>query len=121
NPSRRRLGAQHTLRREFRAERDDRGATRKRPARPGVRSLRRRGDAGTAAAIPGTPTYHSQGNGVKSDWRKWLFTIAAIYDGLFGLIFFFFWRDVYLDSNVMRSTHEGYVTVPSLLLMLFGA
>jgi len=58
---------------------------------------------------------------VKSDWRKWLFTVAAIYDGLFGLIFFFFWRDVYRHFNVTPPNHEGYVKFPALLLIIFGA
>ena len=58
---------------------------------------------------------------MKSDWRKWLFTIAAIYDGLFGLIFFFSWRDVYRHFNVMPPNHEGYVKFPALLLIIFGA
>ena len=58
---------------------------------------------------------------MNGDWRKWLFYIAAIYDGLFGLIFFLFWRDVYRHFNVMPPNHEGYVKFPALLLIIFGA
>ena len=58
---------------------------------------------------------------MKSDWRKWLFYVAAIYDGLFGLIFFFFWRQIYAHFNITLPNHDGYVKFPALLLMIFGA
>jgi hypothetical protein len=54
------------------------------------------------------------------DWRKWLFYIAAVYDGLFGLIFFFFWRQVFERFHVTPPNHEGYVKFPALLLIIFG-
>ncbi len=39
---------------------------------------------------------------MSNDWRKPLFYVAALYDGLFGLLFLFFWRDVF--------AHFGYET-----------
>src|SRR3984893_13031865 len=54
------------------------------------------------------------------DWRKWLFYIAAAYDGFFGLIFFFFWRQVFERFHVTPPNHEGYAKFPALLLIIFG-
>ena len=57
---------------------------------------------------------------MKSDWRKWLFYVAAIYDGLFGLIFFFFWPQLYEHFQITPPNHDGYVRFPALLLIIFG-
>jgi hypothetical protein len=57
---------------------------------------------------------------VKSDWRRWLFYVAAIYDGLFGLIFFFFWPQLYAHFQITPPNHDGYVRFPALLLIIFG-
>ena len=57
---------------------------------------------------------------MKSDWRRWLFYVAAIYDGLFGLIFFFFWRQLYAHFQITPPNHEGYVRFPALLLIIFA-
>jgi hypothetical protein len=57
---------------------------------------------------------------VKSDWRRWLFYFAGIYDGLFGLIFFFFWPQLYAHFRITPPNHDGYVRFPALLLIIFG-
>jgi hypothetical protein len=54
------------------------------------------------------------------DWRKPLFVIAAIYDGLIGLIFLFFWRELYDRMHIAPPNHPGYVQFSALLLVIFG-
>ena len=55
-----------------------------------------------------------------SDWRKWLFILAALYDGLIGLIFLFFWRELFAHFQITPPNHPGYAQFPALLLMIFG-
>jgi hypothetical protein len=55
-----------------------------------------------------------------SDWRKWLFYVAALYDGFFGLVFFFFWPQLYHHFGITPPNHDGYVRFPALLLIIFG-
>ena len=57
---------------------------------------------------------------MKSDWRRWLLYVAAIYDGLFGLIFFFCWPQLYAHFQITPPNHDGYVRFPALLLIIFG-
>ena len=54
------------------------------------------------------------------DWRKWLFYVAAAYDGLLALAFLFFWPEVYRHFGVTPPNHGGYVQFPALLLIIFG-
>jgi len=55
-----------------------------------------------------------------SDWRRWLFYVAAVYDGLLGLTFMFFWAWVFRLFEVTPPNHPGYVQFSSLLLLVFG-
>jgi len=55
-----------------------------------------------------------------SDWRRWLFYVAAVYDGLLGLTFMFFWAWVFRLFEVTPPNHPGYVQFSSLLLIVFG-
>jgi hypothetical protein len=55
-----------------------------------------------------------------SDWRKWLFVVAAIYDGIIGLLFLFFWRELFTHFQITPPNHGGYVQFPALLLVIFG-
>jgi len=55
-----------------------------------------------------------------NDWRKWLFTIAAAYDAVFGVAFFFFWPELYRRFGVTPPNHGGYVQFPALLLVIFA-
>jgi hypothetical protein len=54
-------------------------------------------------------------------WATWLFRIAALYDGVLGLAFLFFWRDVFRFFDVTPPNHGGYVQFPALLLIIFAA
>jgi hypothetical protein len=58
---------------------------------------------------------------VTRDWRRWLFYAAALYDGIFGVAFFFFWPAIFAHFHVTPPNHEGYVRFPALLLIIFGA
>ncbi len=55
-----------------------------------------------------------------NDWRKPLFLIAAIYDGLIGLIFLFFWRVLFDRMHITPPNHAGYVQFSALLLVIFS-
>ena len=55
-----------------------------------------------------------------ADWRKPLFYVSAFYDGVLGIAFLFFWRQVYAMYNVTPPNHGGYVQFPALLLVMFG-
>ena len=57
---------------------------------------------------------------MSNDWRKPLFYIAALYDGLLGLLFLFLWRDVFAHFNITPPNHPGYAQFPALLLIIFG-
>ena len=52
---------------------------------------------------------------------KGLFYLSAIYDGVLGLLFLFFWRQLFAQFQVTPPNHAGYVQFPALLLMIFGA
>ena len=52
---------------------------------------------------------------------KGLFYLSAVYDGLLGLLFLFFWRQLFERFQVTPPNHAGYVQFPALLLMIFGA
>ena len=52
---------------------------------------------------------------------KGLFYLSAIYDGVLGLLFLFFWRQLFQQFEVTPPNHPGYVQFPALLLMIFGA
>lgn len=58
---------------------------------------------------------------MNSSWTKWLFYVAALYDGLLGLAFLFFWRDIFQRFQVTPPNHGGYVQFPALLLIIFSA
>lgn len=53
-------------------------------------------------------------------WIRYLFVIAGIYDGLFGLAFFFFGSEIYEAAHVTLPNHYAYLKFPALLLVLFG-
>jgi hypothetical protein len=57
---------------------------------------------------------------MNGDWRRWLFYVAAAYDGLLGAVFVFFWRWPFQLFGVTPPNHGGYVQFPSLLLLVFG-
>ena len=49
-----------------------------------------------------------------------LFTIAAIYDGLLGINFLFFGNCAYQLCNITPPNHIGYVQFPAGLLIIFA-
>jgi hypothetical protein len=53
-------------------------------------------------------------------WLRLLFVVSALYDGVLGLLFLFFWRNVFRDMHVTPPNHAGYVQFPALLLIIFG-
>ena len=55
-----------------------------------------------------------------SDWRRWLFFIAALYDGIIGLAFVFFWPRLFANFGITPPNHGGYVQFPALLLIIFA-
>ena len=57
---------------------------------------------------------------MKRGWLGPLFWVAAIYDGLLGLAFLFFWRQVFEWFGVTPVNHPGYVQFPALLLLTFA-
>ena len=53
-------------------------------------------------------------------WIRTLFVIAAVYDGLLGLIFAIAPWWVFRTTQVTPPNHWGYVRFPAALLILFG-
>jgi hypothetical protein len=51
---------------------------------------------------------------------SWLFVVAAIYDGLLGLIFLFVPRIIFQWFDVTEPNHFGYVQFPAALLIIFS-
>lgn len=51
---------------------------------------------------------------------KGLFVVAALYDGLLGLLFLLFPRMPFDWFDVMPPNHLGYVRFPAALLLIFG-
>ncbi len=49
-----------------------------------------------------------------------LFALAAIYDGLLGLVFLFGADALYRAANVTPPNHPGYVQFPAALLIIFA-
>lgn len=57
---------------------------------------------------------------MNGDWRKTLFYVAAVYDGVLGLSFLFLWRWLFDFFGVTPVNHGGYVQFPGLLLIIFA-
>jgi hypothetical protein len=56
-----------------------------------------------------------------STWIKPLFVIAAVYDGVLGLVFLFFPLWVFSIHGVEPPNHLAYIQFPALLLLIFAA
>lgn len=57
---------------------------------------------------------------MNNDWRKPLFYVSALYDGLLGLAFFSCNEGIFEYFHVTPPNHPGYVKFPALLLIIFG-
>ena len=57
---------------------------------------------------------------MSNNWRKWLFYVAALYDGILGVAFIFVWPWVFRLFDVTPPNHGGYVQFPAFLLIIFG-
>lgn len=57
---------------------------------------------------------------MSTNWRKWLFYVAALYDGILGVAFIFFWSWVFRLFDVTPPNHGGYVQFPAFLLIIFA-
>jgi hypothetical protein len=57
---------------------------------------------------------------MNGDWRKTLFYVSAVYDGVLGLSFLFLWRWLFDFFGVTPVNHGGYVQFPGLLLVIFA-
>ncbi len=51
---------------------------------------------------------------------RWLFSIAAMYDGLFGVAFLLFSGALFEWFGVISPNHPGYVQFPAALLVIFA-
>lgn len=51
---------------------------------------------------------------------RFLFVVAALWDGLLGLIFMFWGAAMYERFGVAPPNHYGYVHFPAALLIVFG-
>ncbi|MCL2340455.1 MAG: hypothetical protein FWC49_01995 [Proteobacteria bacterium] len=49
-----------------------------------------------------------------------LFIIAALYEGLLGVVFFFFAQGIFKTFGVEPPNHLAYVEFPALLLLVFA-
>ncbi|MDD4050292.1 MAG: hypothetical protein PHR28_00155 [candidate division Zixibacteria bacterium] len=50
----------------------------------------------------------------------WLFVVAALYDGVLGIVFLLAGGDVFAWYGVTPPNHFGYVQFPGALLIVFG-
>lgn len=58
---------------------------------------------------------------MKGPWVKPFFVIAALYDGILGIAFLFWWPAIFVHFGVRPPNHGGYVQFPALLLLIFAA
>lgn len=58
---------------------------------------------------------------MSGDWRRWLFYLAALYDGILGIVFLLAWPWIFRLFDVTPPNHGGYVQFPAFLLLIFGA
>ena len=55
-----------------------------------------------------------------NSWIRWLFAIAALYDGLLGVAFLIVPAWPFETFGVTPPNHWGYVQFPAALLLVFG-
>ena len=57
---------------------------------------------------------------MNGDWRRWLFYVAAFYDGVLGVAFLAAWPWIFRLFDVTPPNHGGYVQFSAFLLLIFG-
>ena len=57
---------------------------------------------------------------MQKSWIKLLYAGAGLYDGILGLAFLFFGRQLFEAFEVTPPNHYGYVQFPALLLIIFA-
>ena len=58
---------------------------------------------------------------MNANWIKPFFIISALYDGILGIAFLFFWGAIFQGFGVEPPNHPAYVQFPALLLLIFAA
>jgi hypothetical protein len=58
---------------------------------------------------------------MSASWIKPFFVLSALYDGILGIAFVFFWRAIFRWFGVEPPNHPAYVQFPALLLVIFAA
>jgi len=58
---------------------------------------------------------------MNATWIKPFFIVSALYDGILGIAFLFFWMAIYQHFGVTPPNHGAYVQFPALLLLIFAA
>ena len=57
---------------------------------------------------------------MKTKWIRWLFGLAALYDGVLGVLFLAAAGWVFDAFKITPPNHYGYVQFPALLLLIFA-
>jgi len=57
---------------------------------------------------------------MKASWIRPLFVIAALYDTVLGVAFFFAFKPVYERFGIPLPNHDAYVQLPAALIAIFG-
>jgi hypothetical protein len=58
---------------------------------------------------------------MNANWIKPFFIVSALYDGILGAVFLFFWGAIFQRAGVDPPNHPAYVQFPALLLLIFAA
>ena len=58
---------------------------------------------------------------MKDTWIKYLFLIAALYDGVLAVIALIWHARIFEMFSITPVNHAGYVQFPALLLLIFAA
>lgn len=57
---------------------------------------------------------------MKASWVRPLFVVAALYDLVLGVAFFFAFKPLYERFAIPLPNHDAYVQLPAALIAIFG-
>ena len=57
---------------------------------------------------------------MKASWVRPLFVVAALYDIVLGVAYYFAFKPVYRRFGVALPNHDAYVQLPAALIAVFG-